>query len=125
MNTVLVIDDEADVVSMLSDALLRAGYQPCGALDGEEGLRIVRKGHIDAVLTDIIMPEREGIETIISLKREFPQIPIIAMSGGGRVGSMDYLQTAKRFGADRILAKPFPLVDMLNTVADVLRAKAS
>ena len=100
--------------------LRRAGYEVVEASNGIEGLRLYREKRPHLVITDIVMPKKEGLETILDLKREDPQLKIIAISGGGRVGPESYLDIAEGFGADRILAKPFDSKELLEVMHDLL-----
>jgi DNA-binding response OmpR family regulator len=118
---ILVIDDEDQSRQMLQQALERAGYEVTTARDGSEGLRRFREAPTDLVITDILMPEKEGLETIMDLRREFPAVKIIAVSGGGRTGSLNFLDIAKRLGARRTLQKPFGLREMLAVVHELLQ----
>ena len=107
MKRILVIDDDAAVRLAIETVLTSAGYCVTCAADGNEGVRIFLAFHPDIVITDVIMPVQEGFETILALRREQPEIKIIAMSGGGRVASTDFLSMARGFGADHVMAKPF------------------
>ncbi len=107
MATILVIDDEEMVRATLRLALEDAGHRVLEAGNGEEGLRLLEANSIDLTITDIIMPEKEGIETIIEIRRRRPEAKIIAISGGGRSQSIDFLRIAERLGAVHSLAKPF------------------
>ena len=104
---VLVIDDDDLVRETLEMLLLDAGYSVTSASDGRRGLAELEKATPDFVVTDIYMPEKEGIETIVDIRRTHPNIKIIAMSGGADVGSMPVLQLAEMVGADKVLKKPF------------------
>lgn len=104
---VLVIDDDELVRETLEMLLLDAGYGVTSASDGRRGLAELEKKTPDFVVTDIYMPEKEGIETIVDIRRTYPDIKIIAISGGADVGSMPVLQLAEMVGADRVLKKPF------------------
>ncbi|MBI3782010.1 MAG: response regulator [Deltaproteobacteria bacterium] len=108
MAKILLVDDDAAFRSMLRRTLQRLGHEVVEAEDGEEALRTLRKLAVDLVITDIIMPNVEGIETIRALRRDYPGLKIIAMSGGGRVVRSDYLEIAEAFGAACVLRKPFP-----------------
>lgn len=119
---ILVIDDDPGIRFVLRKALERAGYVVHEAGDGQVGLQRFRELQPDLVITDIIMPEREGVETIVALRREVPSMPIIAMSGGGG-GGADYLAMAEKLGAARTLHKPFSLAEALQAVDEVLAAK--
>lgn len=119
---ILVIDDDPAVCFTLEQVLGGLDVQVVCAADGKEGIRLFRSLQPDLVITDIIMPEREGIETIIGMKQERPQAKIIAMSGGGRIGNIDLLQMARRLGADHTIAKPFGLDELTTMVRRSLAA---
>ncbi|MDM8524030.1 response regulator transcription factor [Desulfococcaceae bacterium HSG8] len=120
MKRILVIDDEDQVRSMLRMMLEREGYEVEDAENGEVGIRLFRKKPADVVITDILMPEKEGIETIIELRRDFPGAKIIAISGGGRLRSPEiFLKMAKKFGADRIFPKPVERDELLDAVKEL------
>ena len=107
---------------VISPALTLAGDTVLQAAAGRAGCELFAASPTALVLTDIIMPEREGLETIVALRREFPSMPIIAMSGGGG-GGADYLAMAEKLGAARTLHKPFSLAEALEAVDEVLAAK--
>jgi CheY-like chemotaxis protein len=117
---VLVIDDDADIRALLETALALAGHEVVLAADGAEGVERQRETPAHLILVDIFMPEKEGIETILELRQEFPRLPIIAMSGGGRAGNRDFLQQALQLGATRAIAKPFDHTTILKLIAEVL-----
>jgi DNA-binding response OmpR family regulator len=119
---ILIIDDEDQPRRMLQQVLIRAGYEVVEARDGNQGLQLFRVSQTDLIITDILMPEKEGLETIIDLRREFPAVKIIAISGGGRTGHLNFLEVAKRLGAQRTLQKPFELQEMLAAVRELLQA---
>ena len=110
---VLVIDDDNLVRYTLSRILQHSGYDVVTASDGRHGMLLLRDEHPDVVITDIIMPEQEGIETIIQVRRERPGIKIIAISGGGRTGNVDFLSMAHSLGADDVIRKPFEADELL------------
>jgi DNA-binding response OmpR family regulator len=118
---ILIIDDEDQPRRMLQQVLIRAGYEVIEARDGNQGLQLFRASPTDLIITDILMPEKEGLETIIDLRREFPAIKIIAISGGGRTGNLNFLEVAKRLGAQRTLQKPFELQEMIAAVRELLQ----
>jgi CheY-like chemotaxis protein len=121
MARILLIDDDDQFRTLLRKMLEKAGYKDIEeANDGSVGVKLFRQRPFDLVITDIIMPDKEGIETIIELTGDYPQLKIIAMSGGGRVGPQDYLETAKRLGANRTLAKPFNYSELVETVNELL-----
>jgi CheY-like chemotaxis protein len=117
---VLIIDDEQLIRLQVRTALEGEGFIVHEAANGNEGLTRIALAIPDLVITDILMPDKEGIETILELRRRYPSIRIIAISGGGRTGNKDFLRTAKHLGADRTLAKPFGLADLLKLVREVL-----
>ncbi len=120
MGRILIIDDEDQVRAVLRQMLERKGHEVFEAADGVEGLKINREHPADLIITDIIMPEKEGIETIKELRREFPAVKIIAMSGGGRIGPESYLKMAKGFGAARTFTKPIDQNELVDVVAEIL-----
>jgi len=121
MARILVIDDDEQVLDMLYESLTREGYDVLRASNGEQGLRLYRQKPVDLIITDIIMPEKEGIETIIELRRDFPDVKIIAMSGGGRIGTKDYLHLAKIFGVQRTFTKPVAREQLLDAIKALLK----
>ncbi len=125
MGRVLVIDDEPQIRSMLRMMLERAGHEVEEAPDGIEGIRIYRNNPVDLIISDLIMPNKDGIGMIIELKKEFPDVKIIAMSGGGLNKPEGYLEGAKKLGAQRTLTKPIDRDELLRTVSDILNEKKS
>ena len=120
MARILIIDDEDELRSMLRRMLEQAGHQVTEAVDGAEGIKLYEQDRPDLIITDIIMPEKEGVETIIALRRADPDLPIIAISGGGRLEATDFLTMAKKLGARRTLSKPFRRDQLLEAVGDCL-----
>lgn len=121
MAKILIIDDDDQFREMLHEMVEREGYTVFSAPDGVEGMKIVNQKNPDLIITDIIMPEKEGLETILELKKMVPEVKIIAISGGGRSQPGDYLRTAKYFGADKTMAKPFTKSELLNSIVEVLQ----
>ncbi len=118
-HTILVVDDEADITSSLQERLMIEGYHVCTASDGRKGLNLYDTQHVDLVITDVLMPELDGLEVVRSLRRLSPTLPIIAMSGGGD-RDLDFLVEAKEFGATRTIVKPFQLGELVVMVNDLL-----
>lgn len=114
---VCVIDDDARIREAVCDILGRAGFETVQAADGDAGLEVVAREHPQVVVTDIIMPNREGIETIQMLKERFPDIGVLAISGSYSPGSVDFLEMAQCLGADDCLAKPFKPADLVSRVS--------
>jgi len=122
MTRVLIIDDEEQFRSMLRQVLELSGYVVAEAGDGQQGLAILHQESADLVITDIIMPNKEGIETIFELKRDFPAVKIIAISGGSRQGGYQYLDQARHAGADHTLVKPFDGDELLQAIEALTKA---
>lgn len=123
---VCVIDDDEQVRATLAEILRRSGYAVALACDGEVGLDIVEQSGAAIVVTDIVMPNREGIETIREIKRRFPNVRILALSGGGSKASpTDFLELAYAFGADDVLAKPFRMAELLHKVGKLAPPRAA
>ena len=120
MARILIIDDDEQIRTMLQQMFEREGYEAAAAADGRIGIRLYKENPADVVITDIIMPEKEGIETIRELKRDYPDVRIIAMSGGGRIGPENYLKIARGLGAEKTLTKPVERKTLLAAVRDVL-----
>src|SRR5664280_1663743 len=117
MAKILVFDDEPSILLMIKKMLERAGHEVDMALNGREGMELLEKNKPDLVITDIIMPEKEGLETIMTLRKKYPEIKIIAISGGGRIGPEGYLPSAKHLGADMVFQKPLVQKEFMEAVA--------
>ncbi len=125
MARILVIDDEPQIRSMLRLMLERDGYEVVEAPDGIEGIRAYRQKPADLIITDLIMPNKDGIGMIIELQKEFPDVKIIAMSGGGLNKPDGYLKGAKKLGAAYTLTKPIDREKMLRAVKNTIKGSAS
>lgn len=125
MPRILIVDDEDQLRAVLKEILEIEGYEVAEAADGRAAMEAQRLQGFDLVITDIIMPEMDGIETIMALRKDFPSVKIIAISGGRRVGPGEFLNLAKTLGAHRILHKPFVLQEMLDVVSELLGTKPS
>jgi DNA-binding response OmpR family regulator len=117
---ILVIDDDPVVRGMLVEMLRREGYDVDEAEDGRAGMRRFREQPAALVITDVVMPEQEGLETLMQLRHASPAVLVIAISGGGRVGPESYLNSARTLGANAILTKPFGREELLEAVNRVL-----
>ena len=124
MARILLIDDEADFRSTIRRMLERAGHEVVDAENGRDGLAKLEQQACDLVLTDIIMPDMEGLETVQRVRKRAPELPIIAMSGGGRVSAMRPLAVASLLGAVRSLDKPFGRAELLGAVDEALGAQS-
>ena len=118
--TILVIDDDDDLRDMLCIRLRSAGYMVTAASDGRSGMQAYYANKPALVITDLVMPEKEGIEVIMELQKQNPKPFIIAMSGGGKLKPEAYLPTAKMLGADTIMEKPFSTSELLDSVKYLL-----
>ena len=117
MKRILVIDDDDQMRQMLKQTLERAGYEVVDAPDGEKGIALYKEKPADLIITDLIMPQKDGMETVIELKRDFPDAKIIAVSGGSRaMDPNDYLHYATQVGALHTFTKPFDCEEIIKTI---------
>lgn len=124
MALLLVIDDDEGMRKLMVRTLSGGNHQVIEAENGREGLKLMDQHKPDVVITDILMPQKEGIETIREVQERAPNTRIIAVSGGGMSHNLMFLDVARAFGADAVLAKPFrpaQLVDMVEQVLGALR----
>ena len=115
---ILVIEDDEMVLNMLESMLQQAGYRVASATNGVDGLKRCRRDPADLVITDIMMPQKDGVETIRELRKEFPDVKIIAVTGFR--GRFNRLAAAENVGAHRTLLKPFTQAELLDLVEDLL-----
>ena len=121
MARILVIDDDDEIRNMVKELLVRVGYQVIEASNGEIGMRSYRNQPTDLIITDIFMPEKEGLETIMELRKDFPDVKFIAMSGGvAAMNATTTLSLAGKLGAERTIAKPITRTALLVAVRKVL-----
>lgn len=123
MARMLLVEDDESIRGILRRALEAAGHSVAVASDGREALAALPTVKPDLVITDIVMPEKEGIQTIIEVRKADPKIKTLAISGGGRIGSPDLLAIASKVGADGILAKPIRLDELRRAVDSILASK--
>ena len=117
---ILIIDDEAAVRETLCENLVECGFDVTSATDGEDAInQLEGKLTPQLVITDIIMPRREGLETIVEIRKKYPNVKVIAISGGGRTKSTDFLTLAEKLGADAVLEKPIDLDELERVVRKV------
>ena len=121
MARILFIDDNEDIRLLGRETLGRAGHEVIEALNGTEGTRLYREHPFDLVITDLIMPEKEGLETIQELRQEFGDVKIIAISGGSARMPGDFLRIAKKMGATEVLDKPFQIDTLLELTERLLK----
>ena len=120
MPQILVVDDSEEFRHMLRNVLEGAGYGVQDAPNGKAALQLYRQQPSDLIITDLVMPEKEGLETIVEFRRIRGAVKIIAISGGDRIGASNNLAMAQKLGADRTLAKPFTPPQILDAVAQLL-----
>jgi CheY-like chemotaxis protein len=118
--SILVVDDEAELRDLVSRVLIDAGYKVVCAADGQEASRALSRAAFDLILTDVIMPEKDGMQVISEARRMRPDMRIVAMSGGGHLARDQYLKMAKALGAHAVLEKPFGTEVLVETIHSVL-----
>ena len=123
MAKILIIDDDGQLRQILQQLLTSSGHAVTTAHDGADGLRRFRAEPADLIITDVFMPDQDGLGTILALRREFPGVRIIAISGR-ESRSPNWLTVAARLGATRTLANPFTVGQLTEAIADVLAARA-
>src|ERR1700690_833753 len=124
MAKILLVDDNPGLLAMQRGFLEHGGHVVTPANNGKEAVERAQREPFDLLITDLVMPEKEGIEIIIELHRQFPAMKIIAISGGGRINSKDYLDLAAKLGASKTLSKPFSGKDLLAAVASLIPVQA-
>ena len=120
MPRVLIIEDEAELREMIKTTLIRRKYTVMEASNGKEALLHFKPSMTDLVVTDLIMPEEDGLKVIIKLKELKPSLKIIAVSGGGKAGPGGYLNLAKALGAHAVISKPFSINDLIVKIEELL-----
>ncbi|MCD4743999.1 MAG: response regulator [Desulfobacteraceae bacterium] len=120
MAHILIIDDDEQILKMLCLTLEREGYRVTTASDGRKGIKLYKETLADVIITDIVMPEMEGLEAIRKLRKEFKDIKIIALSGGGFVNPKEYLKLAKNFGAQYTFSKPVEIKELLKAIKELI-----
>lgn len=116
--TILIIEDDMQLQGFVSELLESKGYEVVLADNGNQGIEAVEAHEPDLILTDLLMPEKDGVRVITEVKTKYPQIPIIAMSGGQSVFSPVFLEAASTLGATKTLNKPFRNEELLETIAN-------
>ena len=124
MARILVIDDEPHIRILIESFLIQDGHQVDQAKNGTEGLKLIERNSYDLVITDVVMPEKDGLEVLMGLKGHVPRMRIIVMSGGGdRLNIQELLNMAKLMGADRVLPKPLDFTALQAVVKEVLEIR--
>jgi len=120
MTTILIADDDDNVRYALSKLLRKAGYHVLEAQNGKEASKLLRKAMPDVLVTDIVMPEQDGMGLLNTARELNPSIPVLVMSGGGNIVGLDYLSLAQTMGANATLCKPFDNDEVLSVVANLV-----
>jgi DNA-binding response OmpR family regulator len=120
MAKILLIDDDESLRSVIRATLEHFGHTVIEASDGKQGLELFAVSETDLVITDIVMPEKEGLEVLMELRKRPKRVKVIAISGGGSTGKVEYLHLAKLMGASSVLAKPFSVTALMAVVDDLL-----
>ncbi len=123
MAQILIIEDDTDFRQMLNIMLKQAGYDVIEASNGKEGLKMYDHNRVDLVITDVFMPEKEGLQTLFELKEQNHNVKVIAISGGGTRERYNYLDSMKDFGAQKVFTKPFVTEEFLAAIAKLLETE--
>jgi DNA-binding response OmpR family regulator len=124
MTRILIIDDDKQIRELLCMYFSQHGFDATGADNGRTGIASFQSTGADIIITDIVMPDMEGIETIMAIRRLDSRVPVIAYSGGGRLGPEGYLDVAMKIGASRTFTKPLVLAELLGAVRELLGGTA-
>ncbi len=120
MKNILVVDDESSILMLIEEAL-DTEFNVLTAESAAEAFKITKNNNIDLIISDLVMPEKNGIDMIMELKKTNPNIKILAISGGGGItGRFDYLPIAKLIGAENTLKKPFTMSELKSSIKDLL-----
>jgi len=122
MSRILIIDDDKFVRTSIRAVLECAGHEVSDVGDADSGIDQQRQDPFDVVIVDLVMPQKEGLETIRELKQDFPDLPIVAISGGGVIVKKSFIQAATVFGATTTLEKPFGGEQLLNAIETAMRS---
>lgn len=120
MPRILLIDDDPAIRAVFKEYLEGRGYDVDVATDGKEGLSALNARKPDLVITDVMMPEKDGVEVVLELRESHPDLPVIAISGGMRIAPLDFLPMIKKFGAYRVFYKPVDPEELLSAVREML-----
>ena len=123
MAGILIVEDDKELREMLKTSLLKMKYTVLEASNGKEALLRFKPAITDMVITDLIMPDEDGLKVIMKIKEIKPSIKVIAISGGGKAGPGNYLNLAKALGADEIFSKPFSINELVKKIAELLNGE--
>lgn len=122
MPAVLLLEDNTAYRELLTEVLTTAGFEVCAVPDGRRVTQILESRHIELVITDMVMPERDGIEIMTDLRYSHPKLPIIAISGDVPLNTELYLTIAEKLGATRVIAKPFHMEQLITAAREAIAA---
>ncbi len=117
---ILLVDDEESIRKMVRVVLDEEGYAFTEAMSGAEALVFMKNQSFDLIITDVVMPDCDGIELVMTVRKEQPEIKVIVMSGGGRIRANHYLKLAEKLGAARVFEKPFDIAEFREAVVELL-----
>ncbi len=120
MPGILIVEDDKELREMLKVSLIRHKYTVLEATDGKDAITHFKPSIVDLVVTDLIMPEEDGLKVIMKLRELKPKLKLIAISGGGKAGPGSYLKLAKALGADAVFSKPFSINDLILKIESLL-----
>ncbi|MBF0196167.1 MAG: response regulator [Planctomycetes bacterium] len=120
MKNILIVDDDDIMSEMLAQMMELENHNTTIALNGNDAIKLLRESNYDLMITDIVMPEKDGLETIIAVRQSHPDLPIIAISGGGRIEPESYLFMAEQLGAKHIFTKPLDRITFSKAVNQCL-----
>lgn len=123
MPVILIVEDDKELREMLKISLIRRKYTVLEAVNGREAIKHFKPDFTDMVVTDLIMPEEDGLKVIIKVRELKPSIKIIAISGGGKVGPESYLNLAKALGADAVFSKPFSINSLIEKIDELFNVE--
>ena len=123
MAGIMIVEDDRDLREMLKISLLKMKYTVIEASNGKEALLHFKPGITDMVITDLIMPDEDGLKVIMKIKEIKPSTKVIAISGGGKAGPGNYLSLARALGADEVFSKPFSVHDLLKKIEELLNTE--
>lgn len=120
MSVILLVEDDLELRTMLRTALTRKDYTVIEAGNGREALLKFKPDVTDLVITDLIMPDEDGLKVIMKIREKKPGVKVIAISGGGKAGPGSYLNLASALGADKVFSKPFSVADLIIEIENLL-----
>ncbi|GAB1482541.1 hypothetical protein MASR2M78_13570 [Treponema sp.] len=121
MSTVLIVDDEETIREVATAILQKAGHQCVSAVDAAQAIDKIQAHKLDVALVDVILPGRGGLDLLMEIRRDFPALPVVVMSGKVKTNTLPFQNLARQFGAGQILSKPFTSEELVSAVESVLQ----